>query len=188
MGKHHSQQGWNKLHLRFEIISFQSTSSLSMSRYQSVCSRWWVPNMVILNIRCFLKYWLLTSGQWINLYTYCPYIYGQDGSSIVYTCVTVGKSVGMAIFGWLELVEIVISEKKTAPAQPQGWYLRALLLYAFSKLSTIWYIIQRRPLARHALTNLRSPFLNIELQLLDYIFIGSSYIDLMDASIYRFDN
>ena len=40
-----------------------------------------MPNMVILNITCILICLLLTSGQKINLYTYCPDLYGQDSKS-----------------------------------------------------------------------------------------------------------
>ena len=56
--------------------------------------------MVILNIRCILICLLLTSGQQINLYTYCPDLYGQDGSRVHATlelAVSVVRSVGRSV-------------------------------------------------------------------------------------------
>ena len=68
----HSEIWENTIHSRAEMNCiwglkqhhFTSLhSSHSMSRYQSACRRWWMPNMVILHIRCILIYFLLTSGQ-----------------------------------------------------------------------------------------------------------------------------
>ena len=42
--------------------------------------------MVILNIRCILICLLLTSGQQINSYTYCPDLYGQDSNERTNKC------------------------------------------------------------------------------------------------------
>ena len=74
----------NVLHQRFEATSLQSTPGFSTCPCQSVRRWWWMPNMVILNIRCILTCLLLTPGQQINLYTYCPDLHGQDGTQGFY--------------------------------------------------------------------------------------------------------